>query len=536
MPYSGARVKIPLGEFGVISDIAPDKAPPNSLLQAQNICFFNGSVEKAPGSLAWNATAVSAGIVGAHYWVPDLNALVNPRFVVMTSNGNIYKGRDRQFGTPINSTIASVLTPNCVFAEGGAEQASNPRKLFMFTGGATLPYVLSGDGTAARTISTPASDWTSTGTYPKFGVVHRGQLWAFAGQVSYASSASDHENFNTTAGVVNPVYPGEGGELRGAFVFKGRLFCFKAGGFAYALIDTDNSQLNWYWQKIASNFGLAAPNAIDEVLDDLLIGNNYGTLTSFAASQALGNVEAADVMQINGFDKFIREFTSKSGVQTEHLLYYGEKKQLFLTCRSMFLTQNDSLIVLDFGRQGRVRPALWTKGSPQCLAKYKDVNQVERPMYGGADGVLYLMDYADRSEGTPGSANAAYTGAFQTQHLDFSHVDPQLSAIEKQFDFIAVHYIPSNAAAVLNCDYYIDGRYIETITFPLAQYVRPTLDTIQADIDRLAAGNSETSMRQIRGAGRTLSAYFYNAVENQSFQVPAITVYFRGGGDKTTQN
>jgi hypothetical protein len=530
MSYTGMRVKIPLGESGIITDVAPDKVPPGSLLQAQNICYFNGSVEKAPGAFQWNQTAVSAGIVGAHFWVPDINVIGNPRFIALTSDGNIYKGRDRVFGSPINSTIASVLTPNCIFAEGGAEQASNPRKLFMFTGGATLPYVLTGDATAAHMIGTPAVDWTSTGTFPKFGVVHRGQLYAFAGQISYSSSASDHENFATTASVVNPVYPGEGGELRGAFVFKGRLFCFKDGGFAYGLVDTDPSQLNWYWQKVASNFGLAAPNAVAEVLDDMLVGNTYGTLTSYAATFALGSVEAADLMQLNGFDRFMREYVSKSGVLQEHLMYYAEKKQLFLTCRSTYSTQNDSVLMLDFGRQGKVRPSIWTKGSPQCLAKWKDVNSVERPMYGGADGFLYFMDYMDRLEG-----GAVYKGAFQTQHLDFSHADPQLSAVEKQFDFIAVHYVPSNAAAQLSCDYYIDGRYIDTINFYLAQYTKPTLDTMTLDVDRAAAGNTETSIQIIKGAGKTLSAYFYNSGSNQSFAVPAITVYFRGGGDKAQQ-
>lgn len=537
MAYEGLRVKIPLGEYGILTDIAPDKVPPGSLLQAQNISFFNGSVEKAPGAFQWNQTAVSAGIVGVHHWVPDINVINNNRFVALTSDGNIYKGRDRVFGSPINSTIASVLTPNCVFAEGGAEAAANPRKLFMFTGGATLPYVLTGDATAAHTITTPAADWTSTGTYPKFGVIHRGQLWAFAGQISYASSATDHENFSVTAGMVNPVYPGEGGELRGAFVFKGRLFCFKDGGFAYGLIDTDTTQANWYWQKVASNFGLAAPNAVEEVLDDMLVGNTYGTLTSYAATLSLGNVEAADVMQMNSFDRFMREFVSKSGVPVEHLLYYAEKKQLFLTCRSTYATMNDSVLMLDYGRSPNVRPALWTKGSPQCLGKYKDINFVERPMYGGADGFLYLMDYMDRSEGT-----AAYTGAFQLQHLDFSMANPMASmqgqsmgSIEKLFDFIAVHYVPANSSAQLSCDYYIDGRYIETITFPLAQYKRPTLDNMQLDVDRAAAGNTETSIRIIRGAGKTLSAYFYNSSANQSFAVPAVTIYFRPGGDKAQQ-
>lgn len=529
MPYVGLKPKIPLGESGILTDIAADKAPPDSLLQATNICYFNGAVQKAPGSLAWNSTPLTTGIVAVHHWIPDIRALQLTRMIAVTSNGNIYKGRDRVFNAPVNATI-STLTPNCVFAEGGAEQAANPRKLFLFTDGQTLPYVLSGDAGKFNPIAFPAADWTSTGTYPKFGLVHRNQLWAFAGQISYASSSGNHEDFqNVTTTMVEPVYPGEGGQLRGAFVFKSKLFCFKDGGFVYGLNDSDTSSSNWYWQKVASSIGLAAPNAAAEGVEDLYVGNTYGTISSFQATLALGNVAAADVAQNNGFEKFLRLYTSKSGVPYEHMMYYSEKKLLFMTVRSTYQTTNDSLLVLDFARQ-RVRTSLWTKGQPQCLAKYKDMFQVERPMYGGADGVLYLMDYADRSEGT-----AAYTGAFQTNHLDFSFLDPSLAATEKLFDSLAVHYVPSSAAAQLSCDYYIDGRYIETLQFPLAQYKRPTLGTITLGQDRLAAGNTETAQLPLHGAGKTISFYFYNSGSNQSFQVPAITVYFRPGGDKAQQ-
>lgn len=538
MSYSGNKAKILFGEYGLLTDIAPDKAPPESLIQAQNICFFNGAVQKAPGDLQWNATAVSSGIVGAHYYLPNTaEPKLQFRFVVVTKDGNIYKGRDRVFGNPIAQVggTASLshtigLTPNVVFAEGGAEVATNPRKLFIFTGGSTLPYVINADNNTAATIALPASDWTSSQTYPKFGLIHRGSLWAFAGQIAYASNPSNHEDFqSSTVAFTEAVYPGEGGQLLGAGVYKGRLFAFKDGGYVYSLNDSDTSTRNWYWQKVASNFGLAAPNAVAEVLDDLLVGNSYGTLTSYAATQSLGNVEAADIMAGNGFDTFMRNQISKSGVPFEHLIYYSEKKMLFMTARSGYSTQNDTLMMLDFGRKGRVRAAQWTKGSPQCLAKYKDMNQVERPMYGDANGYLFLMDYADRLNGT-----AAYTGGFQTQHLDFSFVDPTLSSADKHFDSLAVHYIP-DGSGTLSCDYFIDGRYIETLTFQMVQYKRPQLGTLTLDTDRLAQGNPETVTQPLKGTGKTLSMYFYNSGLNQSFQIPAVTVYFRGGGDKAQQ-
>lgn len=521
MSYSGTRAKLPLGEFGLLTDIAPDKQPPNSLIGANNVCFFNGTVQKAPGGVKWNSVALDSGVVAVHDWHPST---VIQRMIAVTSGGRIYKGRDRAFGTAINTGLGA-LTPNCVFAEGGAETAGRSKKLFLFTNGATNPYVLEADGSAFATIDQPATDWTTT--KPKFGVVHRNRLWAFAGQIGYASATGDHENF-VTGGLTDPIYPGEGGELRGAFVFKGRLFAFKDGGFVYMLNDQSTETAEWYWQKLASNFGLSAPNGIAEVLNNLYAGNVTGTITDYAASEKLGSVEAADLIQHCQFENFLRGNTSKVGVTEQHLLYYAEKKLLFATYRSAYYNYNDMLLMFDFGRD-QIRPSFWIKGYPQCLASYKDVNQIDRPMYGDKDGYVILMDAEDRLEGA-----TAFTGEFQLPHIDFSHLDPQLSSVEKHFDFLAVHYIPESTGD-LSCDYYIDGRFIETITFKMIQNTQAKLGTMLLGTNRFKQANAETCIRKLAGTGRTFSARFYNSGSNQSFQIPAVTVYFRGGGDKAQQ-
>ena len=523
MSYSGTKAKLPLGEFGLLTDIAPDKAPPNSLIGAKNVCFFNGTVQKAPGSVKWNSVALPAGIVAIHHWVPNS---VTERFIAVTADGSIYKGQDRQFGTAINTGLG-VLTPNCTLVEGGAETAGRNKKLFLFRNGGGNPYVLSGTGTTFAEIANPNTDWSGT-NFPKFGVVHRNRLWAFSGQISYASDTGDHEQF-TSNNLTEPICPGEGGDLKGAFVYKGRLFAFKEEGFVYLLNDLETSDSNWYWEKISSNFGLSAPNAIAEVLDNLFAGNTTGTITDYAATERLGSIEASDLIQITQFENYLRGNTSKVGVPEQHLLYYPEKKILFATYRSAYYTYNDMLLMFDFGKLDRVRPAFWIKGSPQCLALYQDVNHIRRPMYGDKDGFLYLMDHEDRKEGS-----SSYTGSFQIPHLDFSHLDPSLSVVEKHFDFLAVHYLPEGSGN-LSCDYYIDGRYIDTITFSMAQYQKTQLGTLTLGTDRLAQANAETSVRKISGTGRTFSARFYNSGSNESFQVAAITVMFRGGGEKAQQ-
>lgn len=523
MAYQGTKAKIPLGEFGLLTDIAPDKMPPNALIGAKNICYFNGTVQKAPGSIRWNADPLPAGIVAVHDWNPNT---ITQRMIAVTSAGSIYKGRDRIFGSAITTGLGA-LTPNCSFAEGGAEVAGNPKKLFLFTNGASLPRVLAGDGSTFTAIASPDSDWAGT-NFPKFGVIHRNRLWAFAGQFSYASDTGDHENFATN-GLTESIYPGEGGELRGAFVFKGRLFAFKDGGFVYWLNDSSADDAEWHWLKASSNFGLSAPNAICEVLDNFFAGNTTGTITDYGATERLGNIEASDLIQLAQFESYLRATTSKVGVTEQHMIYYSEKKLMLATYRSAYYNYNDMLLAFDFSRSEQVRPSYWIKGSPQCLGLYKDINQILRPMYGDKDGYVYLMDREDRLEGT-----ASYEGSFQIPHLDFSHIDPSLSQTEKHFDSLAVHYIPESAGS-LSCDYYIDGRFIETITFPMVQYLRPELDTLTLNTDRLNQANTETAVRKLAGSGRTFSARFYNSGSNQSFQIPAITVMFRGGGDKAQQ-
>lgn len=521
MAYSGIPVKISFGDLGLLTDMSVTERPPGSLLFARNITYYNGCVQKAPGAIKMNTSALAAGIVALFDWWPITTL---QRTIAVTSDGSIYRNEGTgNFGTAITTGLG-VLTPNCVFVSGGQETAAANKKLFLFTEGRNQLKVLSGDGSSFSSVTSPATDWTNTQTYPKVGVIHRSRLWAFVGQRYYASDSANHENF-TSNFLAGSIYSGEGGELRGGFVFKGRLFAFKDGGFVYGLIDTDTDEDNWYWQRIAANFGISAPNAAIEVLDDMLAGNTTGTVTSYSASFALGNVEAADIFKNAGVENYIRDNTSRSGIMEQHALYYAEKKQAFFTTRSGYRTSNDTLICVDYGRQ-QPRISLWLKGTPQCLALRKDENQIQRPMYGDASGYVHLMDREDRLEGA-----SSYTGAFQTQHLDFRFADQALANKQKNFNYLSVCYVPESSGN-LSCDYYIDGRFVETLSFPMVQDSNSQLNYLLLNTDRLVQGNQETFTHPLKGFGRTISFYFYNSGSNESFQVCSITVGFKPAGEQ----
>lgn len=522
MAYQGTWAEIPLGSLGVITDAAPGDIPISAFIHANNITLTEGVAQKAPGTMKRNSVALPAGIIALTEWRPNL---ITTAIIAACSNGSLYYDQNNNFNsnTAIKTGLIG-LTPNCMFVEGGAELASNPKKLFFFSNGENQVQVLSGTNTSFSAIEFPSPDW-DTGNYPRVGTVHRSRMWVFSKQLAYASDTEDHENFQTNTNFY-PVYPGEGGDIMGVFVYKGRLFCFKEGGFVYWLNDSDVDSDNWSWFRITSAFGLAAPNAIVEAGDDMLMGNDTGTLTSFSATQKLGEIEGADMFALAGCEGYLRKNTHKGGLTQEHLLYYAEKKQILMTYRSTYTTANDMLIVIDIARGTSQPPRIipWKKGSAQCLALYHDINNIERPIYGDKDGFVHIMDREDRNEG-----GTAYTGEFQIPNLDLRQMG--VGGKNKHFDFLAVKYKPEGNWN-LSCDYFVDGKYMDTVTFPMIQNQNSQLNVLVVGSDRTAQEGTETFVRPICGTGRTFSARFYNAGSNESFQVAEVLIGFRPAGEQ----
>jgi len=524
MAYEGVPATIPFGDFGLLTDVAPSDVPFNALIDCKNISMEKGMIEKAPGTLRYNATPLSSGIVAAIDWWPSN---FQQRKIAVTSDGSVYRDiGDRLFsgGTAITTGLGN-LDPNTFLVTGGQETAGRARKLFLFTSGKNQLKVLSGDGTSFADVSTPATDWGVT-TYPTVGVVHRNRLWAFQGQLSYASATGNHEEFQTGF-LVQTIFPGEGGDMQGAFVFKGRLFAFKEGGFVYYLEDSATDSAQWFWKKLSSNFGLSGPHAVIDALDFMVAGNISGSVTNYSATDAFGDIETADIFRSAIMENWVRENTSKSGLEYQHAVYYASKKQAFFTYRSTYRTENDMLMVLDANKDNlRVYP--WIKGTPECLALYRDQFGIEKPMYGDAAGYLNMMDYEDRLEG-----GESYSGEFQTPHLDFRFVDPSLAYVQKNFDFLAVEFVGAGDWNV-TVDYYIDGKYYDTATFE-QQLSGNYLDQFLLDTDRLAQSNTQTVSKPIKGVGRRISFRFRQAGANQSFQIASITVGFRPSGQQATK-
>ncbi len=518
MAYTGVTFNIPLGHFGLLTDMSPGKLPLGALIEAKNVVLNEGSIQKAPGAYIYNNNHVLDGkIVALFDWFPTPFI---QRLIAMTDAGSTYRDDgDRTFtnATAINTGFSS-LNPRSTFVEGGNETSGRDKKLFYFSDGNNQLQVLTGDGTSFVEVSKPAADWV-TPNFPRIGVNHRNRLWAFHSQRAIASATGDHEDFQDASILTQSIFPGEGGDIIGAFVFKGRLFAFKEGEFVYYLVDNDNTSANWYWRKLASNFGLASPNGLVNALDDLLAGNATGSITSYRGTETLGDVESADVLRIAQVERYLRRTTHPGGISEQHALYDEELKQIYFTYRSTYTNTNDMLLNIDVNRPNP-RVTYLQKGSPTCLAPMKNKNNIKVPIYGGADGFVYVMNHEDRLEGA-----AAYEGAFQTAYTDFKEAEPSLSAKMKQFDFLWVEFV-QEADANLSIDILIDGKFIETVTTKL-ELENEELDTFLLDTSRMGQYTTVTNPIPIHGMGRRISFRCYNAGSNESFQISSLTVGFR---------
>lgn len=518
--YKGMWATLQLGELGLITDLPPGQIPRGGLIKAYNVSFETGLLTKAPGSRKYNTQVLPSGIVAVHDWWPDT---VTQRLIAACRNGSVYRDiGDRVFTGAVSiADSLSSLDERSMFVEGGAETTSREKKLFLFSS-TNQVKVLAGDDTAFTTIAYPAADWV-TPNYPTIALVHRNRMWAFMKQAAYASDTANHENF-TSNYLIQYIFPGEGGDISGAFVFRGRLFVFKEGGFVYFLDDSDTDSANWVWKKLASNFGLASSHGIVQVANDMIAMNESGSPVSYAAVQNFGDIESADLLRLLQIEEYYRNSTSLSGVNLTHALYYEAKKQIFFTTRTSYRTTNDALLHIDMNKQ-QPRAALWTKDQVNCLTMRKDVNKVLRPIYGSEDGYVYLMDQEDRLTGS-----TAYTGEFKTSHTDFRFMGEDLAARNKLFDFLAVEFIPQGDWN-LEVDVYIDGTFSETINFKM-DVRNDGLGSFTLDTDPLGREETQTIQKPLHGSGRRISFHCKQSGSNQNFALASLSVGFRVSGEQ----
>lgn len=528
MAYTGLSIPIPMGRGSLHTDDSQSSIPPTDYIIANNVQIFDNQIEKMAGSRKFNSTSLGSEIVGMFDWFPTATI---QRLIALTANGKVYRDTgDKTFtGQVAIESDLGTLTSDVQMVEGGSEVTGNDKKLFIYTGQRQVQKITA-DGVITEDISNPAADWATS--FPKFGILHRGRMFAFGNGNSkhrvYASPATDHEDFVGAGILTFDVFPGEGDELVSAFIFKGRLYIFKRPFGVYFLEDSDTTDTNWFFRKLSDSFGISSPHASIQAINDALVGNASGSITSMAATLAFGDIESGDTLSLMRIEQFIRDNTSAAGIPFQQAIYYEEKKVSYFTYRSTVNTANDRILVIDFTQKERPRATFVDKDQPSCLALRKDDRGIKRPIYGNSSGTVFEMDQEDRDVGGSG-----YTGEIQIPYTDFGFADPKLTQKNKLYDFLEVVY-EAQGDWDLSVDVFIDGKFMETINYKQALGSN-TLGTLVLGTDKLSRQHPEARRRRLHGMGRRISFRVYNSTVGQNFKLHGLVVSFRPSAEGQIQ-
>lgn len=547
MNYDGQPFVIPLGQSGLFTDAPQSYIPFTGLIRSNNVTYYNNVLQKDFGSRIWNSTPLPGSIVRAKESFIDSQSQ-QQRIFTLCSDGNLYKFTN--YFTKTLITPNSALEPAALNSQGlnsmvtgGAELVGRDKKLFLFNGHDT-PQVVSADTNIRHNMSKPALEWTGT-NQPFGGIIHRGALIAFGcpnnPHAVYASNVLDHEDFQTngTFEIFN-IYPGEYDGIVCLAVFRGRLFAFKYPLGVYYLVDTDPSISNWYFAKQEESFGACSPQSAVEVQDDLLVANNYGSITSMKAALMFGDIMQKDVFYQTYNYRFAEQEVRPDIRAGRNLIYYGTKRQVLCTFQSNTGMNNDRISIIDYKDQNNPPKVAWiNKDQPNCLFTIRDNVGISRPFYGSSDGNIYQMGVNDRWVGsqTDTTQQAAYLMDAQTPHMDFGQGsiytpgtgNNLLAAQVKNYDFLEIEYEPTGDWDV-NIDVFIDGRFSKT--YPCNLSARSSLGELPANASPIDGLCGFFRRFPINGQGRTISLRFYNGVLGQDVRLVRAIIYYRASGQQ----
>ena len=521
---------IPLGEGGLLTDLPHYKTPKTKKRLALNATINNGVLEKSPGSERWNDAALSSGIIHFREYFPS--STIN-RVLSVTRDGKVYKF-DSPFVvnevTPTGSAPVTLNTQQTLFTLlGGAEETGNPQKLFLYTGNDPV-QVIENDGVTRRNLNLPPTEWSGV-NQAVGGVLHLNRVFAYSGHYVFVSKATDHEDF-TSIPLVFPADPGVGDEVVAGFVYKGRLFFLKKPTGLYFLdIPTLNTD-TWSIRKVLSTFGAVTPNSVVPVLDDIMIANSYGTITSLKAVQKFGDVESADVFDLLGVGSFTDNELSQSGQNERYGVYYPLKKQVYFSYRSVSNFKNDRIARIDVKNQ-RAEVFFEDKDQPNCLALLRDTRGVEKPAYGADDGFIYMMDSENRWVGDQKGLETGYRFDIITPHDDMRSLAPDISDINKNFQKLELVYQPSGDFPLF-VEIWIDGHLESTEKFLLTG--GSELGRMQFDEDGFDDRLEQSEQIPITGQGRRIAFRCYNEESGQNVRLIELKVYFKLAGQRQREN
>ena len=435
---------------------------------------------------------------------------VGQRIISATTAGTLLKERaDNLDAVTLSSSLSQVARPGR-FVQGGKEAAALNRKLFYFNGVDSV-RVLSGDGATVSVITSPPTDWATT-NQPFNGTIHRSRLAAWGNLNDphrvYISDPDDHEDFTTPEATSLRVASNVGDRLVGGVSFNGVLFLWKHPRGIFYIDDSSLNPSEWVVFTKSEAIGCAASQyAVLPMDDDVLFLAANGTFHILSAVDTLGGVRDSDLGYHLGIAKWLRENLNLAKLDQASSVWYSDKKVALFGVPGTGETTNTLTLKFDFAGVTQGHPIKFSyteRDFPDALAiRRSDTDGVERPML-GESGFVFLLDQAARNK-----EDLAYTGTYQTPHLDFSHVDADLEYTKKNYDALELIMEPVSAGT-LTVEVYVDTVLRETLTFDATK--RRDRQTLHC------------------GGGFMISLVVTNSVLDEDFRVLSHNFFFTAGG------
>lgn len=435
---------------------------------------------------------------------------VGQRIISATTAGTMYKERaDNLDAVTLSSSLSTVARPGR-FVQGGKEAAAVNRKLFYFNGVDTV-RVLSGDGATVTNITLPPTDWATT-NQPINGTIHRTRLVAWGNLNDphrlYFSDPDDHEDFTSQEATSLRVASNVGDRVICGVSFNGVLFVWKHPRGIFYVDDSSLNPSEWVTFTKSEAVGCAASQyAVCPMDDDVIFLAANGTFHLLSAVDTLGGVRDSDLGYHLGIAKWLRENVNLAKLDQATSVWYSDKKVALFGVPGTGASTNTLTLKFDFAGVTQGHPVKFSyseRDFPDALAiRRDDANGIERPILGEA-GFVFLLDQAARNK-----EGVAYTGTYQTPHLDFSHLDPGLEYTRKNYDALELIMEPVSAGTV-SVDVYVDTVLREALTFDATK--RRQRNTLHV------------------GSGFMISLVVTNSVLDEDFRILSHNIFCTVGG------
>ncbi|MGI9489176.1 MAG: hypothetical protein ACR2RF_25475 [Geminicoccaceae bacterium] len=533
MVYTGEKISIGLGQDGLTGNVNLSQVSPSRLLEANNITYENGTLQKEGGAELYTDAAIGGTpeVIGGWDWDHDG---VSQRAIVMTSAGTILK--DSGGGT-FGDTLKSGLTASDVvpiFVEGGKEGAALDRKLFIFTGKNAV-QVLAADGATTSDLATPPADWASGN--PSFGLNHEDRIWG-GGNTNdphrlYYSTTTDHEGFTGTGSGSLSVFPGEGERLVAAVSFKGIVIAAKFPKGLYVVDTTDVTVSNWRVDRLTDKIGAQNGLMMFLISDDVIMMDTSGNVHLVSAALEFGNFLNSSLSDAQDMGPFIRRNINLSGLGLVQGIFYEAKRQVHFAVPGIGSSIPERRLVVDFNRPDFPRFRFSDFDSSRSIWLYKDPDGIPRPRIGSAGGEVFNLDTTARSlEFLVGSVvnTQGYEGKFRTSSDDFSRADPALGTLRKNGSFLELVVEPTGDWN-LSVDILWDDEVTQTVQFNLGT-TGATLGSFTLDTDKLANDRVTNKRQRITGGGRRFAIAGRNSGDAQDFSIAEAILYYKRSNER----